>query len=171
MGSVPGPMMGDTPRELLPGGCGRRVSTAFAWLTHAPANPTCTVGYDGHYYIKVFKVFSQDGELKVPLIQFIDVLTVLKTVEIGVLFLTVLTPRMPSMVSAQRRSLATTGSSMRTGMDRSWMPSRMAACSRPWRFHRGSSWTRCFCSSSTRSLTSLSLRRADPRGPDVSEDH
>ena len=64
----------------------------------------------GGVVTKVFKVFSQDGELQVPQIQFIDVLTVLKTVEIGVLFLNVLTPRMPSMVSAQRRSLATTGS-------------------------------------------------------------
>ena len=44
-------MMGDTPRELLPGGCGRRVSTAFGWLTHAPANSTFTERYDVHYYI------------------------------------------------------------------------------------------------------------------------
>ena len=56
----------------------------------------------GGVVTKVFKVFSEDGESMVPQIQFIDVQTVLKTLEIGVLFLNVLTPRMPSMVSAQQ---------------------------------------------------------------------
>ena len=176
------------------------MSTAFGWLTHAPPNPTCTERYDGHCYISPgrrpgppkwvpgwcwgggggcgrrrrlegLQGFLAGRWLKVPQIQLIDVQTVLKTVQIRVLFLNEFTPRMPSMVSAQRRSLATTGSalsSMRTGKNRSWMPSRMAACSGPWRFHRGSTWTRFFCSSSTRSSTSLSLLRADPG---VSEDH
>ena len=44
------------------------------------------VASGGGVVTKVFKVFSQDGELKVPHIQFIDVHTVLKTVEIRVLF-------------------------------------------------------------------------------------
>ena len=57
------------PQSGFPGGAGAGVAAA-----------------GGGVVTKVFKVFSQDGEL-VPQIQFIDVQTVLKTVEIVVLFL------------------------------------------------------------------------------------
>ena len=41
-------------RELLPRGCGRRVSTAFGWLTHAPGKPQSHVqSDDGHCYISL----------------------------------------------------------------------------------------------------------------------
>ena len=39
---MPGPMWVTLLRDLLPGGCGRRVSTAFGWLTHVQEVCTCT---------------------------------------------------------------------------------------------------------------------------------
>ena len=55
--------MGDTPRELLPGGLVRRVSATFGGeLTHAPADPRALYrASDEHYYISLGRRPPQSG--------------------------------------------------------------------------------------------------------------